>query len=121
MNTFEVLADQNRRRILEYLREEERPVGDVVRALGISQPGVSKHLRVLRRAGLVGLEAVYGSYRTHEREGYTDLARRFDLVPSGGSDYHGTYKPELQLGAGYGDLAVPAGLMEEMRAKARET
>lgn len=55
MNTFEVLADQNRRRILEYLREEERPVGDVVRALGISQPGVSKHLRVLRRAGLVSV------------------------------------------------------------------
>jgi DNA-binding transcriptional ArsR family regulator len=55
MNTFEVLADRNRRRILEFLREEERPVGDVVRALGISQPGVSKHLRVLRRAGLVSV------------------------------------------------------------------
>ena len=55
MNTFEVLADRNRRRILEFLREEERPVGDVVRALGISQPGVSKHLRVLRGAGLVSV------------------------------------------------------------------
>jgi DNA-binding transcriptional ArsR family regulator len=55
VNTFEVLADHNRRRILEYLREEERPVGDVVRALGISQPGVSKHLRVLRTAGLVSV------------------------------------------------------------------
>ena len=55
VNTFEVLADHNRRRILEYLREEERPVGDVVRTLGISQPGVSKHLRVLRTAGLVSV------------------------------------------------------------------
>ena len=55
VNTFEVLADHNRRRILEYLREEERPVGDVVRALGISQPGVSKHLKVLRTAGLVSV------------------------------------------------------------------
>jgi len=65
MNTFEVLADHNRRRILEYLREEERPVGDVVRALGISQPGVSKHLRVLRAAGLVSVrpDALRRKYR----------------------------------------------------------
>jgi DNA-binding transcriptional ArsR family regulator len=53
MTTFEVLADPNRRRILELLRDEERPVGDLVSALRISQPGVSKHLRVLRTAGLV--------------------------------------------------------------------
>jgi DNA-binding transcriptional ArsR family regulator len=55
MTTFEVLADPNRRRILEILREEERPVGDLVTALRISQPGVSKHLRVLRTAGLVSV------------------------------------------------------------------
>ena len=55
MTTFEVLADSNRRRILELLRDEERPVGDLVSALRISQPGVSKHLRVLRRAGLVAV------------------------------------------------------------------
>jgi DNA-binding transcriptional ArsR family regulator len=50
---FAVLAEPNRRRILDLLREEERAVGDLVSALGISQPGVSKHLRVLREAGLV--------------------------------------------------------------------
>jgi DNA-binding transcriptional ArsR family regulator len=50
---FEVLAEANRRRILDLLRQDERPVGDLVAALGISQPGVSKHLRVLRDAGLV--------------------------------------------------------------------
>jgi DNA-binding transcriptional ArsR family regulator len=50
---FEVLADANRRRILDLLRQDERPVGDLVAALGVSQPGVSKHLRVLRDAGLV--------------------------------------------------------------------
>ena len=55
MTTFEVLADPNRRRILELLREEERPVGDLVAQLRISQPGVSKHLRVLRTAGLVSV------------------------------------------------------------------
>jgi DNA-binding transcriptional ArsR family regulator len=55
MTTFEVLADPNRRRILELLRDEELPVGDLVSALRISQPGVSKHLRVLRTAGLVAV------------------------------------------------------------------
>jgi len=50
---FEVLAEPNRRRLLDLLREEERPVGDLVAALGISQPAVSKHLRVLRDAGMV--------------------------------------------------------------------
>ena len=50
---FEVLAAPHRRRILDLLREGEQAVGDLVAAVGISQPGVSKHLRVLREAGLV--------------------------------------------------------------------
>jgi DNA-binding transcriptional ArsR family regulator len=50
---FDVLAEPNRRRILDLLRAEERPVGDLVDALALSQPAVSKHLRVLRDAGLV--------------------------------------------------------------------
>ena len=48
-----VLAEPNRRRILDLLREQERPVGELVDALAVSQPAVSKHLRVLRDAGLV--------------------------------------------------------------------
>jgi DNA-binding transcriptional ArsR family regulator len=51
--TFEVLAEPSRRRILDLLRLEERPVGDLVRLLDASQPSVSKHLKVLRDAGLV--------------------------------------------------------------------
>lgn len=50
---FEVLAEPSRRRILDLLRERERSVGELVERLGLSQPGVSKHLRVLRNAGLV--------------------------------------------------------------------
>jgi DNA-binding transcriptional ArsR family regulator len=51
--TFDVLAEPTRRRILDLLRERPRPVGDLVASLPVSQPGVSKHLRVLREAGLV--------------------------------------------------------------------
>ncbi len=52
-STFDALAEPTRRRILDLLRDEERPVNELVRGLDISQPGVSKHLKVLRDAGLV--------------------------------------------------------------------
>lgn len=51
--TFELLAEPNRRRILDLLRDGERPVGELVDRLSMSQPAVSKHLRVLRESGLV--------------------------------------------------------------------
>lgn len=53
MNAFAVLAEPTRRRILDVLLDGERPVGELVERLGISQPAVSKHLRVLRDAGMV--------------------------------------------------------------------
>jgi DNA-binding transcriptional ArsR family regulator len=51
--TFEVLAEPRRREILDLLRDSERPVGELVEQLALSQPAVSKHLKVLRDAGLV--------------------------------------------------------------------
>jgi len=53
MTTFEVLVDPTRRRILDLLRVRPYLVGELVEILQMSQPGVSKHLRVLREAGLV--------------------------------------------------------------------
>ena len=50
---FDVLAQAHRRSILDLLRDSERSVGELVDVLGVSQPAVSKHLRVLREAGLV--------------------------------------------------------------------
>jgi DNA-binding transcriptional ArsR family regulator len=50
---FAVLAEESRRQILDLLVQEERPVGELVALLPLSQPAVSKHLRVLREAGLV--------------------------------------------------------------------
>jgi len=52
-STFAVLAEPNRRRILDELRQGERSVGELVERLSLSQPAVSKHLRVLREADLV--------------------------------------------------------------------
>src|SRR5688572_12837574 len=65
MTAYAALAAPPRRRILDLLRGGERSVSDLVARLGLSQPGVSKHLRVLREAGLVevrpqGRERWYG-------------------------------------------------------------
>jgi DNA-binding transcriptional ArsR family regulator len=53
MNAFEVLAEPARRRILDLVRDEERSVTELVDELAMSQPAVSKHLRVLRDEGFV--------------------------------------------------------------------
>jgi DNA-binding transcriptional ArsR family regulator len=50
---LQVLAEPRRLQILDLLRESERPVGELVDRVGLSQPAVSKHLRVLKDAGLV--------------------------------------------------------------------
>lgn len=64
---FDVLAEPARRRILDLLLAAERPVGEIVDALGLSQPAVSKHLCVMRDAGLVEAraEAQRRAYRIH--------------------------------------------------------
>lgn len=54
-NPFETLADPTRRRILEALREGERPVTDIVRHAGVHQSGVSRHLQILEEAGFVAM------------------------------------------------------------------
>jgi DNA-binding transcriptional ArsR family regulator len=53
MTAYSALAEPHRRQILDLLRERERSVNDLVARLKISQPGVSKHLKVLRESGLV--------------------------------------------------------------------
>jgi DNA-binding transcriptional ArsR family regulator len=53
LTTFQVLAEPSRQAILDLLRDGERPVGELVDQLRLSQPAVSKHLRVLRDAGMV--------------------------------------------------------------------
>ncbi len=56
LSAFDVVAEPNRRRILDLLREGHRPVGELVDRLGLNQPTVSKHLRVLKEARLVEVQ-----------------------------------------------------------------
>lgn len=66
---FQVLAEPRRLAILELLREGEKPVGELAERLGASQPAMSKHLRVLKDAGLVDVrpDAQQRFYRIRAR------------------------------------------------------
>ncbi len=65
ITTFEALAEPTRRRILVLLRDQPRLVGDLAQLLGITQPNVSKHLRVLRDVGLVQVRQDENEGRRH--------------------------------------------------------
>ena len=67
MSLFAAIADPSRRQILDLLRTGERPAGELVQLTGLSQPGVSKHLKTLRKAGLVNVR-VDGQRRLYRLE-----------------------------------------------------
>lgn len=69
----------------------------------------------LKEAGLIGIEAVYSTYRPFEERRIRALAAKYDLRISGGSDFHGDNKPGLDLGVGYGNLFVPYDVLEKLR------
>lgn len=72
-------------------------------------------VRQLKEQGLDGVEAVYGAYSREQEATVRELAKRFDLLLSGGSDYHGSNKPGLMLGTGYGSLCVPYAILTALR------
>ena len=86
--------------------------------LGMTGTSLDQELRRLARHGLVGLECYYPEYEPDTRLELVERARDVGLIPSGGSDYHGTYKPGLEIGRGYGDLSVGREVWQEL-AEAR--
>jgi len=80
--------------------------------------GLADALGPLVEAGLDGLESHYAAYDTATRRDLTALARTLGLVPTGGSDFHGRYKPGLSVGRGRGDLVVPDSVLIELRERA---
>jgi 3',5'-nucleoside bisphosphate phosphatase len=84
-------------------------------SLGLSPADTEATVVELASYGLLGVEAIYGRYSPSERSAVADLARRHGLVVTGGSDHHGTYKPDLQIGIGRGDLDVPDSALDDLR------
>lgn len=69
----------------------------------------------LKTAGLIGIEAIYSTYKSHEERQIRTLAKKYDLRISGGSDFHGSNKPGLDLGTGYGALFVPMDVLTDLK------
>jgi len=84
---------------------------------GLDWPRLSALVGELAGAGLGGLECVYGHYPPEERRRLANLADRFGLVPTGGSDYHGSRKPDLAVGVGAGDLRVPDSALDRLEER----
>jgi predicted metal-dependent phosphoesterase TrpH len=84
---------------------------------GLKPAELERQVGELKDAGLTGMECWYGRYSDEERQGLLAMAQRHDLVATGGSDFHGTYKPDLSVGRGTGDLAVPDGALEDLAAR----
>lgn len=83
---------------------------------GIGQKELEKLVAELKEAGLAGLEVKYSNYGYQDENYLRSLAGRFSLLYSGGSDFHGSNKPEIQIGSGRGNLSVPYEYIEEMEA-----
>ncbi len=86
-------------------------------SLGLEPAGTESAIAELASLGLGGIEAIYGRYSPEERRGLTAVAGRHGLAVTGGSDHHGTFKPDLQVGIGRGDLAVPDSALDDLRAR----
>ncbi len=74
----------------------------------------------LASAGLDGMECHYSEHTPSFTRICLDIAERYGLIPTGGSDYHGAVKPSIALGRGKGDLCVPARCLAEIRKRAEE-
>lgn len=74
-------------------------------------------LRDLKDAGLTGIEAIYSMNEPGDEKNLLKFAKEFDLLVSGGSDFHGTNKPHIHLGSGRGNLHIPYEILEKIKER----
>ena len=74
----------------------------------------------LKDCGLMGIEAIYSTYNAREERQIRALATKYDLLISGGSDFHGSNKPKIDLCCGYGKLYVHDEVLEKIKEKRTE-
>lgn len=83
--------------------------------LNLTEEELEIFLPQAKAAGLDGMETLYSTYDEHERAVAAGLAEKYGLLHSGGSDFHGENKPDIRLGVGRGDLAVPSELLDAIK------
>lgn len=82
----------------------------------LSEKQMHELLGSLKKAGLVGIEAIYSTHSQQEESLVRLLAKRYGLQISGGSDFHGNNKPTIDLGCGRGNLKIPYTVLANLRA-----
>lgn len=85
--------------------------------LGLDPSELDRVVGDFAGSGATGLECYYSSYDDDLQAELVAMARRHGLVPTGGSDFHGTFKPGLRVGTGRSNLCVPDDVLEELRAR----
>lgn len=83
-----------------------------------SGDGLRTCVTALKEAGLDGVEVHYSTHSKSQTASYLELAQRLDLLVTGGSDFHGITKPDIEVGYGRGDLKVNPRLLEPLKAAA---
>ncbi|MGQ0802928.1 MAG: PHP domain-containing protein [Actinomycetota bacterium] len=86
-------------------------------SVDLDDDALEEFVAELTNTGLDGLECEYGRYSPDERAAFRELAGRHGLAVTGGSDYHGENKPDLRVGTGRGDLAVPDELLDRLESR----
>jgi 3',5'-nucleoside bisphosphate phosphatase len=86
--------------------------------LGLPWGQLETEIKGLVELGLDGIEAVYSRHSPQDRIAYSELAARHGLLITGGSDFHGSYKPDISIVRGLGDLEVPYHLLAPLAARA---
>lgn len=87
--------------------------------LNLDEAGLRTFLPQAVEAGLDGMEVYYSKYSPEDTALAQEIARQFQLLPSGGSDYHGDNKPDIRLGVGRGDLRIPDSWLDALRQRAK--
>ncbi len=79
---------------------------------GYSRQEVTQLIKGMKIAGLDGVECIYSTHTQDDTNHLLQICSNLNLLPTGGSDFHGANKPHLDLGSGYGKLAIPYTLLE---------
>jgi predicted metal-dependent phosphoesterase TrpH len=86
-----------------------------------SGEALQKCVAGLKEAGLGGIEVHYSTHTKSQTDSYLDMARRLDLLVTGGSDFHGLTKPDIEVGKGRGGLTVSPRLLAPLQKAAART
>ncbi|MFW5906669.1 MAG: PHP domain-containing protein, partial [Desulfobia sp.] len=87
--------------------------------IDIDQNGLTQLIEKLRDCGLAGLEVFYPSHGQEAQAELVRLSKRFNLIITGGSDYHGKAKPNIRMGRVSGNQAIPYRILSDLKQMLR--